>query len=368
MKKVKKLGIILIAVAVFCTLMIALPPSQAAAKEKTFKWTGQVGYGRANGLFKCGEVFTYMIEKYTDGRVKIDLHAAGEIVPGKQVFEAARTGTIDFGQACPCVARSKAYAAQWFCDVPGGQSPMEEIVWYYKGGGKEILEDLFHKYYNAHPLMMTAISSEIWLYSNKKLHTLDDLKGTKLRAAGMRGETLTSMGASVVVLSGGEVVPAIERNVIDAMEFASLNLTFPLGFCDVTKYLYMHPVKSTSPSNLWAVNLETWNKLPDDLKATIQKAAKDSHLRSLTWGVMEDFICLKKAIEEKGSEILFLPKEIAIAVDKAGAELYHKKAKKNKDIARILESWETFKKDYGKYAQWIDHFNHTGKTLALSAE
>ena len=61
MKKVKKLGIILIVVAVFCTLMIALPTSQAAAKEKTFKWTGQVGYGRANGLFECAEVFTYMI-------------------------------------------------------------------------------------------------------------------------------------------------------------------------------------------------------------------------------------------------------------------------------------------------------------------
>jgi TRAP-type mannitol/chloroaromatic compound transport system substrate-binding protein len=130
----------------------------------------------------------------------------------------------------------------------------------------------------------------------------------------------------------------------------------------------MHPVKSTSPTNLWAVNLDTWNKLPDDLKATVERAAKDAHLRSLTWGVMEDFMCLKTAIEEKGSEIMFLPEEVAFAVDKAAAELYHKKAKKNEDIARVLESWAKFKKDYGKYGKWIDHFNHTGANLALSSE
>ena len=59
MKKVKNLRISLIAMVVLCSLMIALPTPQAAAKEKTFKWTGQIGYGRANGLFNCAEAFSY---------------------------------------------------------------------------------------------------------------------------------------------------------------------------------------------------------------------------------------------------------------------------------------------------------------------
>jgi TRAP-type mannitol/chloroaromatic compound transport system substrate-binding protein len=366
MKKVKSLGVIVIATVVLCSLMIALPTPQAIAKEKVWKWTGEVFCSRANRLFENGEDFAYMIEKYTNGRVKIDLHAAGEIVPAGQVYEAAGQGVIDFGQGCPCLARSKAYAVQWFCDAPGAQSPIEELIWYYNAGGKEILEDLFHKRYNCHPLPMVAITTEIWIFSNKKIKTLDDLKGLKMRAAGVRGEVLQSMGASVVVLPGGEIVPAMERGVIDAMEYSSINCTYPLGFNDVTKYLYMHPTKSTSPINLWAVNLDKWNELPNDVKIEIQRASRDAYLRSLTWGIEQDVLTLKKAIEEKGNEILTLPDDVARAVDEASADFYYAKAKKDKDLARILESWAKFKKDYGKYAKWIDYFNMTGDHLGLA--
>ncbi len=98
----------------------------------TITLRAQSAFGRGNGLFKAGEHFAFLVGKYTDGRVKIKFHAAGEIVPSGQVLEAARQGLLDAGQGCPCVARSKAYAAQWYCDVPNGQSPMEEIIWYYK--------------------------------------------------------------------------------------------------------------------------------------------------------------------------------------------------------------------------------------------
>lgn len=365
MKNMKSLGTTIIAMAFLCSVMIVGPSPQAFAGEKVYEWVGQAFCSRANRLFENGEDFGYMIEKYTGGKVKIDFHSAGEIVPAGQVYDAAGQGIIDFGQGCPCLARSKAYAVQWFCDAPGGQSPIEEIIWYYNGGGKEILEDLFHKRYNCHPLPMVAITTEIWIYSNKKINTLDDLKGTKMRAAGVRGEVLQSMGASVVVLPGGEIVPAMERGVIDAMEYSSINCTYPLGFCDVTKYLYMHPYKSTSPINLWAVNLDKWNKLSDDLKTAVERASRDAYLRSLAWGIEQDVVTLKKAIEEKGNEILTLPKDVARAVDEASADFYYAKARKDKDLARVLASWATFKKEYGKYAKWIDYFNMTGDHLGL---
>ena len=236
--------------ALLCSLVQIVPATTASA-EDTWTWTGQAFCSRANRLFENGEDFAYMIEKYTDGRVKVDFHAAGEIVPAMQVVDAAGQSIIDFGQACPCVAKSRAPVLQWFCDAPGAQSPVEKLVWYYNAGGKEIMEELFHRLYNVHPLPMVAITAEVWLYSNKKINTVDDLMSMKMRAAGVRGEVLTKMGASVVVLPGSEMVPAMERGVIDAMEYSSLNCTYLLGFNDVTKYLYMHPNKSTSPMNFW---------------------------------------------------------------------------------------------------------------------
>ncbi len=354
----------ILTVTTLVSLLMLASLIEANAADK-WEWTGQAFCARANRLFENGQDFAYMIEKYTDGRIKIDYHSAGEIVPAMQVYDAAGQGIIDFGHACPCVAKSKAYAAQWFCDAPGAQSPIEKLIWYYHGGGKEILEQFFHERYNAHPLPMVAITTEIWLYSNKKIETIEDLIGLKMRAAGVRGEVLTKMGASVVVLPGSEMVPAMERGVIDAMEYSSINCTFDLGFCDVTKYLYMHPYKSTSPMNLWAINLDRWNELPDDVKAAVERASRDAYLRSLTWGIEQDFLTLKKAIEEKGSEIAILPEKVARAVDEASADYYYEKAKTDKDLAKLLESWAEFKKNYGKYAKWLDYFNMTGDHLGL---
>jgi TRAP-type mannitol/chloroaromatic compound transport system substrate-binding protein len=359
MKKLKRLGVIGIALVVLCGLMIALPTPQAAAKEKTYKWVGQAFCGRSIGLFEGIDQLAYMIDKYTNGRIKIDCKQAGEMVPAGQVYDAAGQGIIDFGHGCPCLARSKSYAAQWFCDCPGAQSPIEEIIWFYNGGGKEIFEDIFHKRYNVHPILCNVVTSEVWVYSNKKIKTLDDLKGLKMRAAGVRGEVLQSMGASVVVLPGGEIVPAMERGVIDAMEYCNISPTYSIGFLDVTKYLYYHPTKSTSPIFLWAVNMKKWNELPDDLKKAVERASRDATLRSLAYWMEQDLLTLKKAVEVKRNEIFLLPEEVARAVDEASADYYYMKAKKDTDLARILESWAKFKKDYGEYGKWLDYLNKT---------
>lgn len=365
MPKVGKIFTVFTVALLVSALCIALAGPQAYAKDKTYKWVGQAFCGRSLKIFESIDQLTFLIDKYTDGRLKVECKQAGELVPAGQVFDAASQGIIDFGHACPCIAKSRAYGAQWFCDAPGAQSPIEEVIWYYNGGGKEILEDIFHKKYNAHPIACNTFTSEVWVFSNKEIKTIEDLKGLKMRAAGTRGEVLQAMGASVVVLPGGEIVPAMERGVIDAMEYGNLHITYPLGFNDVTKYLYYHPTKSTSPFNFWAVNLNKWNELPDDLKKMVERASKDAVFQSLTYGLQEDFLAIKMAVEEKGNEVRILPEDVARAVDAAAADYYYEKAKENKELARVLASWAKFKKEYGAYAKWLDYFNMTGDHLGL---
>lgn len=359
MEKARRLGLAVIAVVFLCGLMLASSTPQALAAEKTYKWVGQAFCGRALRIFESIDQLAFMIEKYTDGRLKIDCKQAGEMVPAGQVFDAAGQGIIDFGHGCPCLARSKGFALQWYCDVPGAQSPIEEVIWYYNGGGKEIFEELFAKKYNCHPIPVNTFTSEVWIFSNKEIKTINDIKGLKIRAAGVRGDVMQRMGASVVVLPGGEIVPAMERGVIDAMEYGNLHITYPLGFNDVTKYLYYHPVKSTSPFNLWAVNLKKWNALPDDLKQAVERASHDAVFYSLTWGLEQDFLCMKKAVEEKGNEVRLLPEGVARALDEAAADFSYDRAQKDEDLARLLASWAKFKKEYGPYAKWLDYLNKT---------
>jgi TRAP-type mannitol/chloroaromatic compound transport system substrate-binding protein len=359
MRTMKRIVFASFTIVMFCSLMLALPTPQAAAQGKTYKWVGQAFCGRALRIFESIDQLAFMIDKYTDGRLKIECKQAGEMVPAGQVFDAAGQGIIDFGHGCPCLARSKGFALQWYCDTPGFQSPIEELIWYYNGGGKEIFEELFEKKYNCHPIGVNTFTSEVWIFSNKEIKTINDIKGLKIRAAGVRGDVMQRMGASVVVLPGGEIVPAMERGVIDAMEYGNLHITYPLGFNDVTKYLYYHPVKSTSPFNLWAVNLKKWRALPDDLKKAVERASHDAVFYSLTWGMEQDMLYMKKAVEEKGNELRLLPEEVAYALDEAAADFSYERAKTDKDLARILESCAKFKKEYGPYGKWLDLLNKT---------
>ncbi len=358
-------AVIAAAVVLGIAFLLPTPQVQAAEKDKSMKWVGQAFCGRSIRIFDGIDQMAYMIEKYTDGRLKVECKQAGEIVPAGQVFDAAGQGIIDFGHACTCMARAKSEALQWYCDAPGSQSPIEELIWYYNGGGKEILEDIFEKKYHVHPLACIQHTAEIWLFSNKKIEKVDDLVGLKVRSAGVRAEVMKKLGVSVVILPGDEIVPAMERGVIDAMEYGGLYLTYDVGFNDVTKYLYYHPKKSTSPFNIWAVNLDKWNALPDDMKKAVERASRDAVLHSLSYSIEQDFLDMKKAVELKKNIILTLPEEVTDAVDAASADYYYEKAKTDKDLARILESWAKFKKEYGPYGKWIDYINMTGDHLGL---
>lgn len=179
--------------AVLFIIVLALPITSAIAKDKTHKWVGQAFCGRSLSIFESIDHLGYLIDKYTDGKLKVECKQADELVPAGQVFDAASQGIIDFGHGCPCLARSKAYGAQLYCDAPGGQSPIEEVIWYYNAGGKELLEEIFEKKYNAHPIACAIYTAEVWLFSNKEIKTIEDLKGLKLRSAGFRGEILQSM-------------------------------------------------------------------------------------------------------------------------------------------------------------------------------
>ena len=144
----------------------------AHSAEETWKWKGQIFCSRGCRFYEGAEDFGFMVDKYTNGRVKMDLHQAGEIVPAGQVFDAAGQGIIDFGMGCPCLAKSKAYGAQLFCDSPGFQSPIEKVIWYYNAGGKEMLVDIIPpKIQCLSPLLFSGHGGNLAFFKQKdQLH------------------------------------------------------------------------------------------------------------------------------------------------------------------------------------------------------
>ena len=126
--------------------------------------------------------------------------------------------------------------------------------------------------------MTPLLGEQIW--SKKEIKGVDDMKGMKLRAAGLAADSFARLGASVVAMPGEEVYQALQRGVIDGLEFTTMPVNYGLGLHEVAKFVSM-PSYSGGGTSDWIVNQASWNKLPADLKprmeAALKKASEEFH-------------------------------------------------------------------------------------------
>ncbi|MBW1715263.1 MAG: TRAP transporter substrate-binding protein DctP [Deltaproteobacteria bacterium] len=360
-RKIKKIGLVFVGLVAIVGLVLTVTTSPALAKQKTWRLRGQAAWGRGiKQLWGATEKVAELIECYTAGRVKLELHTGGELVGTLEEYPSAGSGALDFGMGCPCYAMSRCYALPFFCDSPGNISGTEKIVWLYHGGGLEIFQDLFKKHYNVMAFPFAIQTAEVFLYANKEIKSLKDLKGLKMRAAGLRADIMHYLGGSLVVLGASEVIPAMERGVIDAFEVSNIALGQEVGYLEAAKYLYFTPRKTNHSLLLIVFNLEKWNSFPKDIQKKIAQACHDSVLWAYAWNREADVVAMKKATEKYGVQLKLMPEEVMRKFNEAALTLYAKKAQKDPEVARVMESWEKFSKEWGNIAPFVDYLDKTG--------
>jgi len=356
-KSLQTAALVLVSIA----LILGVIATPALAKEKVWKLRGQAAWGRGIvQLWGATERLAQMVDWYTDGKVKMEMHTGGELVGVLEEYPSAGTGGIDFGIGCPCYAMSRSYASPFYCDSPGNVSGTEKIVWLYHGGGLEILQDIYKKVFNAKVFPFSIMTAELFLYANKEIKTLDDVKGLKMRAAGLRADIMQSLGGSLVVLGASEVIPAMERGVIDAFEVSNISLGQEVGYLEAAKYLYFTPRKTNHSMLLVAFNLDKWNSFPKDVQDKIAEACHDTLLWTMTWNREADVVAMKTAVEKYGCELRLMPEDVMQQFNEVALTLYAKKAEKDADVRRVLESWEKFSKEWGSVASFVDLLDKTG--------
>ena len=358
-KKVKMVAIVV--ALTFFGLSLALSPTTASAEEKVWKLRGQAAWGRGiQQLWGANQHLAETVACYTNGRVKMEVHTGGELVGVLEEYPSAGVGALDFGIGCPCYAMSRSYASPFYCDSPGNVSGTEKIVWLYHGGGLEILQDIFKKTYNAVVFPFAIQTAEVFLYTNKEIKTLADVKGLKMRAAGLRADIMQSLGGSLVVLGASEVIPSMERGVIDAFEVSNIALGQEVGYLEAAKYLYFTPRKTNHSVLLVAFIQKKWNTFPKDIQEEIARACHDTLLWTFSWNREEDVVAMLTAINKYKCQLKLMPEDVMREFNEAALTLYAKKAKTDPDVARILESWESFANKWGKVAPFVDLLDKTG--------
>src|ERR671930_1739551 len=228
--------------------------------------------------------FAKKVNDMTGGDLKIEVLPAGAVVPAFGLIDAVSKGTLDGGHGVLVYHYGKQNAlALWGSGPAYGMDANQLLAWHRYGGGKELLQKL---YASIGANVVSFPYGPMWTqplgWFKKPITKVDDFKGMKFRTVGISIDVFTGMGAAVNALPGGEIVPAIDRGLLDGAEFNNQTSDRILGFPDVSKVCMLQSYHQNGEQFEIMFNKPKYDALPDKIKAIIAHAV-DAASTDLVW-------------------------------------------------------------------------------------
>ncbi len=316
--------------------------------EEKIRWKMVMPWSKGLLFYDIATHFCDSVRLASAGRLDIKPFSAGELVPAMQTFDAVSKGSADAGHDWPGYWKGKNEAFVAFASVPMGLDGEGYNIWLYEKGGLEMMQELYGKF-NLFALPGGQCGQEMGFFSNKRATKLADFKGMRVRTPGWTMDILNRMGASVSPLPGGEVYLALERGVIDAAEFSSPAINYPMGFDEITKFVIQPGIHQPGIQCGLFFNKDSYDKLPEDLKWIIDICAKETQLWSYNWvnGLNAEAI---RRFKDK-VEIVKMDRETIVEFTKVAKKYLEEVKAEHPFVKKVLDSQEEFKVSF---ADWRD--------------
>ena len=294
--------------------------------------------------------FAKKVNDMAGGRLKIEVLPSGAVVPAFQLLEAVNKGTLDGGHGVVAYHYGKNNAlALWGSGPAFGMDPNMVLAWHNYGGGKAILEEIYKA------INMDVVS---YLYGpmptqplgwfKKPIAKADDLKGLKFRTVGLSVDMFTAMGAAVNPLPGGEIVPALDRGLIDAAEYNNASSDRILGFPDVAKNCMLQSFHQSGEQFEILFNKAKYGALSTELRAIIDYAVQAASA-DMSWKAIErnsqDYLELKKA----GVKFYKTPDAILRTQLDVWDKIVATKSSENPLFKKVIDSQKAFAQRAGQW-------------------
>jgi TRAP-type mannitol/chloroaromatic compound transport system substrate-binding protein len=311
--------------------------------------------------------FAKKVNDMTGGDLKIDVLPAGAVVKAFDLVDAVSKGTLDGGHGVLVYWYGKNPAlALWGSGPAYGMDSNMLLAWHKYGGGKQILADIY-KSLNLDVVSFPygPMATEPLGWYRKPMQSVDDFKGLKFRTVGLGIEMFQAMGAAVTALAGPDIVPAIDRGLIDAAEFNNPSSDRALGFPDVAKVYMMQSFHQSSETLEILFNKPKYDALPPKLKAIIDNAVEAASA-DMAWKSADRYSQDYIEIQQKDKVRVYkTPDSILQAQLKIWDEAIAKRAAdaSNPWFKKVLDSQKAFAERAGKwwFDQQVDYriaFNH----------
>ena len=294
--------------------------------------------------------FAKKVNDMASGKLKIEVLPSGSVVPAFQLLEAVNKGTLDGGHGVVAYHYGKQAAlALWGSGPAYGMDPNMVLAWHNYGGGKALLDEIYKS------LNMDVVS---YLYGpmptqplgwfKKPIAKVEDLKGLKFRTVGLSVDIFTELGTAVNPLPGGEIVPALDRGLIDAAEFNNATSDRLLGFPDVVKNCMLQSFHQSGEPFEILFNKSKYTALPAELRSIVDYAVQASSA-DMSWKAIQRNAKDYDEMKKQGIKFYKTPDAILRAQLAAWDTTLQKKSKDNPLFTKVLASQKTFAELAGRW-------------------
>jgi TRAP-type mannitol/chloroaromatic compound transport system substrate-binding protein len=284
-----------------------------------------------------------VVEEMSGGRFRIEVFPGGQIMPPLGCFDAASQGTVEAFMAASHYWAAKEPAVQWFSAVPFGMNSEGMVAWYYQSDGLKLWEETYAPF-SLVPRPGPSVSPQMAGWFRKKMNTIGDYKGLKMRIPGLGGKVVVRAGGATVLTPAAEIYGALERGTIDAGEWIGPYDDMTLGLHKTARYYYYPGWHEPGSMPEFGFNKKAFEALPGDLRSTLDHAVAAVQVYGLTDYHTKNAIALERLKAEfKGKvEVLALPAPVLRDLKKLSAEVVREESEKTPMAKKVHASFTKF--------------------------
>jgi len=342
-------------------------PNVSRAETVTLKMQG--AWGAQDMLNEMAQDFVKIVNELGEGRLKIDYLNAGAVVKPFSVMDGVHSGVLNGAHSVSAYWYGKHRAASLFGTGPCyGFTANQLLSWVYYGGGLELFNELIQDVLklNVVGFLGFAMPAQPLGWFKREINGPEDLKGLKYRTVGLASNLFQAMGLSVAQLPGPEILPAMDRGVIEAFEFNNPSSDLRFGAQDVAKLYYLGSYHQAAEAFEILFNKTKFESLAKEqqaiIKHAVRAAAADNEWKA--WHAYSED--LQKLINDHGVKVKRTPKSIFEAQLKAWDEVEAELVKDPQQgpfIKKVLDSQKAWAKRVGFYylnndADWRTAYEH----------
>lgn len=341
--------------AIGATAFSVAAASQAASQtpsstpnQPAIRWRMATSFPKSlDIIFGAIETLCQHVSDMTDGKFVITPYPVGDISSATQVLDTVSEGTTECGCTISLYYADRFPALGFVGGAPFGLNAQQQMAWLFYGNGLETIQKIYRDL-NVINYPAGTAGGQMGGWFRREIDSVNDVKGLKIRIAGLSGTLLKRMGANIQLLGPSEIVPALLQDKIEAVEFIGPYDDEKLGLGKAAPYYYYPSWWEPGATNELLINLTQWNTLPPEYQSVLQLAAAEANHRMLAHYTVANSAALARLLAS-GTQLKTFSPEFVQTMYKAAFEMYEELASQDTQFRDVYQPWKAFSSKIHKW-------------------